>query len=913
MLGGLLKVVFGSANDRLVKSLRRRVEAVNNLEPTIQALSDAALRAKTAEFRARLESGTSLDDLLPEAFAVVREAARRVLGQRHYDVQLIGGLALHQGMIAEMKTGEGKTLVATLAVYVNALPGKGVHVVTVNDYLASRDSQWMGAIYRFLGMEVGCIVHGLSEDERRRSYNADITYGTNHEFGFDYLRDNMKFHVSDRVMRPFHYALVDEVDSILIDEARTPLIISGPAEDSSALYQAVDKLIPALIEGDYEKDEKQKSVTLTEAGVERVEQWLTEHNLIQGSLYDVHNMAYVHHVNAALRAHKMYQRDVDYIVMKGEVVLIDEFTGRMMEGRRYSDGLHQAIEAKEKVKVQTENQTLASITYQNYFRLYPKLAGMAGTAATEASEFEEIYKLRVVEIPTHVPVKRKDMDDDIYLTFEEKYRAIIKLIRECVERRQPVLVGTTSIERNEFLSELLKKENIQHQVLNARYHDQEAVIVANAGRLGAVTVATNMAGRGTDIKLGGSVEARVMMELGQVPEGAERDEAIERIRREVEMEQQLVLSAGGLCVIGTERHESRRIDNQLRGRSGRQGDPGASKFFICLQDDLMRIFGSDRMEMMLRRLGAEENEAISHSWINKAIERAQQKVEARNFDIRKHLLRYDDVMNDQRKIIYEQRLSLMEHGDVREVVDELFVDVVDQLVRQVVLADEHPDEWNIDALHADLLELTGHNFDIKTWRESDDVNVESLIVWINNTIAEKRAELDQKYGVELIKRIEGLMMLRLLDQAWKEHLLTLDHLRQGINLRSYAQSNPVNEYKREAFNLFKEMLDQVRLRFVNSMLHFQLDRPDEGVDEIMHALLPRVNFEKMAELTPDWDGSAESLQQEDSQDAAPVQRQTRQVTHMDPQDPSTWGRVSRNDACPCGSGQKFKHCHGAIG
>lgn len=908
MFGALLKAVFGSANDRLVKNLRRRIEAINSLEPKIQALDDEALRGKTSEFRARLAGGEPLDNMIPEAFAVVREAARRVLGQRHYDVQLIGGLALHGGMIAEMKTGEGKTLVSTLAVYANALPGKGIHVVTVNDYLAKRDSEWMGAIYKFLGMEVGCIIHGISETERRRSYNADITYGTNHEFGFDYLRDNMKFQIDERVMRPFHFAIVDEVDSILIDEARTPLIISGPAEDSSELYQAVNKLIPTLKDEDYEKDEKQKSVTLTESGVEHIEQWLTEKGLIEGSLYDVHNMQYVHHVNAALRAHKMYQRDVDYIVMKGEVMLIDEFTGRMMEGRRYSDGLHQAIEAKENVKVQTENQTLASITYQNYFRLYPKIAGMAGTAATEASEFEEIYKLRVIEIPTHVPVKRRDVDDDIYLTFEEKYRAIIKLIRECVERQQPVLVGTTSIERNELLAALLKKENIKHQVLNARYHDQEAVIVANAGRLGAVTVATNMAGRGTDIKLGGSVEARVMSELAHMQPGPDFDAAVERIQKEVAEEHQKVLDAGGLFVIGTERHESRRIDNQLRGRSGRQGDPGASKFFISLQDDLMRIFGSDRMDMMLRRLGAEENEAISHSWINKAIERAQQKVEARNFDIRKHLLRYDDVMNDQRKIIYEQRLSLMEHEDVRDVVDELFGDVIEQLVHQIILPDTHPDEWNIDSLHAEVLAITGESVDWHTWRDRDDVTIDSLIEKLHTMVSEKRALLDQQYGEPMMKRVECLMMLRLLDRHWKEHLLTLDHLRQGINLRSYAQSNPVNEYKREAFNLFKNMLDQVRADFVQSMLHFRLDRPDEGMDEIIHALLPRVSFEKMAELTPGWldQQNAEKPQETNTP------RLTRQKTDVDPNNSATWGRVMRNDPCPCGSGKKYKHCHGAL-
>lgn len=914
MFGAALKAVFGSANDRVVKSLRRDiVEATNNWEPTIQALSDDELKRKTFEFRTRLEGGESLDKMMPEVFAVVREAAKRVLGQRHYDVQLVGGMALHKGMIAEMKTGEGKTLVATLAAYSNALPGKGVHVVTVNDYLARRDSDWMGAIYRFLGLSVGCIVHGLSDEARRQAYGADITYGTNHEFGFDYLRDNMKFTAKERVMRSFHYAIVDEVDSILIDEARTPLIISGPAEDSSKLYKQVDKLIPTFVDGDFEKDEKQKSITLTESGVERAERWLQENDMIQGSLYDAHNMAYVHHVNSALRAHKMYQRDVDYIVMKGEVVLIDEFTGRMMDGRRYSDGLHQAIEAKENVKVQTENQTLASITYQNYFRLYPKIAGMAGTAATEADEFEEIYKLSVVEIPTHVPVQRKDMDDEIYLTFEEKYKNIIKLIRECHGREQPVLIGTTSIERNELLSSLLKRDGIPHQVLNARLHDQEAVIVANAGRLGAVTVATNMAGRGTDIKLGGSLEARLQMELGDMEPSPERDAAVARIKQEIEDEKKKVLEAGGLFVIGTERHESRRIDNQLRGRSGRQGDPGASKFFISLQDDLMRIFGSERMEMMLRKLGAQEDEAISHKWINKALERAQQKVEARNFDIRKHLLRFDDVMNDQRKIIYEQRLALMEQSDIRETVDELFDDMLNQMVANTIDEQLHPDQWNVDLLHTEALALTGRDLPIKEWVESDDITPALLTDRLKGAVAEQRAENETRYGAQIMRGVECFTMLRLLDQNWKDHLLTLDHLRQGINLRSYAQSNPINEYKREAFNLFEIMLERVRTDFVQAILHFRLDASDTNIDDLMQVLLPRVSFDQTSELTPDWMAAQQEHQKQEQDFDMPATRNIRRAAPIiDPQNPATWGRVSRNSLCPCGSGQKYKYCHGQM-
>ncbi|HEX6956357.1 MAG TPA: preprotein translocase subunit SecA, partial [Ferrovibrio sp.] len=821
MLGAIAKKLFGSANDRAVKSYLKTVQAINALEPEIAKLTDAALQGKTVEFRERLAKGQDLDDLLPEAFAVVREAAKRVLGQRHYDVQLIGGMVLHDGRIAEMKTGEGKTLVATLAVYLNALAGKGVHVVTVNDYLAKRDAEWMGRVYGFLGLTTGVIVHGLTDEERREAYACDVTYGTNNEYGFDYLRDNMKFQREQMVQRPFNFAIVDEVDSILIDEARTPLIISGPSEDTTDLYVKVNALIPKLTPEDYEKDEKQRTVNFTEAGTEHIEQLLRDAGLLKSdSLYDIENITVVHHANQALRAHALFTRDVDYIVKDDKVVIIDEFTGRMMEGRRYSDGLHQALEAKEGVSVQTENQTLASITFQNYFRMYPKLAGMTGTAATEAAEFADIYRLEVVEIPTNVPVARQDMDDEVYRTAREKYESIVKLIEECRQKGQPVLVGTVSIEKSELLSDFLKKKKIPHNVLNARHHDQEAFIVAQAGRLGAVTIATNMAGRGTDIQLGGNAEMRILQET-QGMDGEAKEKLAEKIRAEVAVEKEKVLAAGGLFVIGTERHESRRIDNQLRGRSGRQGDPGASKFFLSLEDDLLRIFGSERMDSMLQRLGLQEGEAIIHPWINKALEKAQQKVEARNFEARKYVLKFDDVMNDQRKVVYEQRREIMNAPDVQDMVAHMRAEVINDMVARCIPPGALPDQWDTAGLHEECLRLLGLDLPIADWAKEEGIAEAEIRERIEEATNRKLAEKAANVGPELMRMAEKSLLLQILDHAWKEHLLSLDHLRQGINLRAYAQRDPLNEYKREAFELFESMLAQLRQQVTSMLCHLE--------------------------------------------------------------------------------------------
>ncbi|MDF2765975.1 MAG: secA, partial [Rhodospirillales bacterium] len=823
MLANLAKRIFGSANDRFLKSLAKDVAAINALEPELEKLSDEELRARTPALKKRLEEGESLDDLLVDAFATVREASKRTLGQRHFDVQLLGGMVLHRGMISEMKTGEGKTLVATLPVYLNALAGKGVHVVTVNDYLAQRDAEWMGQIYRFLGMTVGCIVHGLSDPERRAAYASDVTYGTNNELGFDYLRDNMKFRLEDMVHREFNYAIVDEVDSILVDEARTPLIISGPAEDSSELYIRVNKLIPGLGEGDFEKDEKLRAVTLTEQGSHRIEDLLREAGLLKvGGLYDVQNVALVHHVNQALRAHKLFSRDTEYIVKDGKIIIIDEFTGRPMEGRRYSEGLHQALEAKEGVKIQMENQTLASITFQNYFRLYPKLAGMTGTAMTEAGEFSEIYKLEVIEVPTNLPMIRQDHDDEVYRTQGEKYEAIIQLIEEARERKQPVLVGTVSIEKSELLSNLLKQRKIPHQVLNARYHEQEAFIIAQAGRLGAVTIATNMAGRGTDIQLGGNVDMRLKQELAAIVDEAERAKRAEAIRAEVAAAKEVALNAGGLYVIGTERHESRRIDNQLRGRSGRQGDPGASKFFLSLEDDLMRIFGSNRMDGILQRLGLKEGEAIVHAWINKALEKAQQKVEARNFEIRKNLLRYDDVMNDQRKVIYEQRKELMRVTDVSDTLAEMRQEVIEGAVRRCIPENAYAEQWDTKGLHEECLRLFGLDLPIADWAKEEGIADKEIEDRIRQAVDRKMAEKAANYGPQVMRVAERSILLQLLDQAWKDHLLQLDHLRHGIGLRAYAQRDPLNEYKREAFDLFEQMLTHLREQVTAMMAHLEI-------------------------------------------------------------------------------------------
>ena len=915
MLQSFAKRLFGSANDRLVKSLRKEVERINALEPEYEQLSDEQLAAKTVEFRKRLQDGEGLDRLLTEAFAAVREAAKRTLGQRHFDVQLIGGMVLHKGDIAEMKTGEGKTLVATLAVYLNALPGKGVHVVTVNDYLARRDSAWMGAIYRFLGLEVGCIVHGLTDVERRAAYNADVTYGTNNEFGFDYLRDNMKFRLEDMVQRDFNFAIVDEVDSILIDEARTPLIISGPAEDSSELYRAMDKVVPRLEEEHWEKDEKARAVTLTDSGTERVEEILAEMEMMEsGSLYDVHNIGLLHHVNQALRAHKLFSRDTDYIVKNDKVVIIDEFTGRMMEGRRYSDGLHQALEAKEGVTVQMENQTLASITFQNLFRAYPKLAGMTGTAMTEADEFREIYDLEVIEIPTNRQVARLDNDDEVYRSAREKYEAIIRQIEECRERKQPVLVGTVSIEKSEYLADMLKKKRVPHNVLNARYHEQEAFIIAQAGAPGAVTIATNMAGRGTDIQLGGNIEMRVRQEAEPIEDEAKRQKKIEQIEAEVEANRDIVKQAGGLYVLATERHESRRIDNQLRGRSGRQGDPGASSFFLSLEDDLMRIFGSERMESMLKRLGLEEGEAITHTWVNKALEKAQSKVEARNFEIRKNLLKFDNVMNDQRKVVFEQRRELMRADDVQEAVAEMRQQVVDDLIKRCIPKEAYAEQWDINLLHEECLRLFGLDLPVRDWAAEEGIADQEIRERLSRTVDEKMAAKTANIGPEIMRTAEKHVLLTVLDKQWKDHLLSLDHLRQAVGLRAYAQRDPLNEYKREAFELFEEMLSQVREETISLLARIEI-RPQTAIEQLtpQRPSVPMTEGRQDPALAAAAPGAEAGMQPVGGGAAvAEAPRPQQAAAQIDPNDPATWGKVQRNAPCPCGSGKKYKHCHGRV-
>jgi preprotein translocase subunit SecA len=908
MIGALARRLFGSANDRYLKALRPIVSAINELEPQLEAMSDDELRERTVRFKQQLSEGAELDDILVDAFATVREAARRTLGQRHFDVQLMGGVVLHRGMIAEMKTGEGKTLVSTLPVYLNALTGNGVHVVTVNDYLARRDAEWMGQIYRFLGLTVGCIVHELDDLQRKEAYLCDVTYGTNNELGFDYLRDNMKFRLEDMVHRPFHYAIVDEVDSILIDEARTPLIISGPTEDNSELYIRVDKLIPALEGGDYEKDEKQRTVALTESGVEKIEGMLRQYRLMQtGSLYDIHNVGLVHHVNQALRAHKLFARDTDYIVRDDKVVIIDEFTGRMMEGRRYSEGLHQALEAKEGVTVQNENQTLASITFQNYFRLYPKLAGMTGTAMTESQEFSDIYKLEVIEIPTNEPCIRDDTDDEVYRTTREKYDAIVQHVLECQEHKQPVLVGTVSIEKSEALSAIFKKHKIPHNVLNARYHEQEAYIIAQAGWPGTVTIATNMAGRGTDIQLGGNVEMRLKTELAPIEDAAEREARAAAIRAEVARAHEEVVQTGGLFIVGSERHESRRIDNQLRGRSGRQGDPGASKFFVSLEDDLMRIFGSERMDSMLQRLGLKEGEAIIHPWVNKALAKAQQKVEARNYDIRKQLLKFDDVMNDQRKVIYEQRKEIMSARDVAATVTDMRLETIDEMVAAAIPENSLVDQWDIQGLHAECLRLLALDLPLAEWAKEEGITSEEIRERITAAADRKMAEKSANYGPELMRNVEKSLLLQLLDQTWKDHLLSLDHLRQGINLRAYAQRDPLNEYKREAFELFEAMLANLRQHVTSVLSHVEL------------RVQPQPAF-AMAGGEPEMAMAEERATGTTGRPASPPRTPRRAASRNGadrggprPAAPrSPWAGTPRNAPCPCGSGRKFKHCHGRV-
>ena len=867
MFSAVAKALFGTSNDRVVKALAPQVAAIGALEPIMQALDDAGLKAQTTKLRTRFDGGESLDALLPEAFATVREAAIRTIGQRHFDVQLMGGIILHQGKITEMKTGEGKTLVATLAAYLNALPGQGVHVVTVNDYLAARDSAWMGQIYEFLGLEVGCIKAGLSDDERRRAYHADITYATNNEIGFDYLRDNMKFSLENMVQRAPYFAIVDEVDSILIDEARTPLVISGQAESSSELYGAVDKLIPQLTAEDFELDEKQRNITLTDAGTEHAEQILHAAGLIvAGTLFDAENIGLLHHINMGLRAHHLFTRDSHYMIRQDQVVIIDEFTGRAMEGRRFSDGLHQALEAKEGVEIHPENQTLASITYQNLFRLYAKLSGMTGTAMTEAGEFSEIYNLSVVAIPTNKPVVREDHHDEIYRSSGERDEAVIAEIVACRKKGQPVLVGTVSIEKSEALSGELKKKQIPHQVLNAKFHEQEAKIIADAGIPGSVTIATNMAGRGTDIQLGGNLEARLAESDGTA-------KAHKAIIKEVEAAKAKALKAGGLYVIGTERHESRRIDNQLRGRSGRQGDPGASKFYLSLQDDLMRIFGSERLDAILGRLGLEEGEAIIHPWINKAIEKAQSKVEARNFEIRKQLLKFDDVMNDQRKVVFEQRRQIMDADEVAATITEMRQDVIADLVAEAIPQGSYADSWDGAVLREGAARYLGLDVPANDWIAEDGIDGAGIEERLNEMAAKHQAEKAASVGTEVMRRAEKSLLLQVLDQSWKEHLLALDQMKQSVSLRAYAQKNPLDEYKREAFTLFQYMLNHLRQTITSVMAHIVFN--PTPMDEDAGATRPVVGG------------------------AADISKKTFQKT-------------PRNAPCPCGSGKKFKHCHGAI-
>ena len=936
MLGTLARKIFGSANDRRLKGYAPKVAAINAMEPEVAALSDEALRDRTRAFREQIEAGASLDDILVPAFATVREAAKRTLGQRHFDVQLIGGMVLHEGGIAEMRTGEGKTLVATLATYLNALAGKGVHVVTVNDYLASRDAGWMGRIYEFLGLSVGVIVHGLDDTERAKAYAADITYGTNNEFGFDYLRDNMKYELAQMVQRPHFFAIVDEVDSILIDEARTPLIISGPSDDKSDLYNQIDAIVPRLVREDYEVDEKQRTANLTEAGNEHVEQLLREIGLLrEGSLYDAANVTIVHHVQQALKAHTLFQRDKDYIVRNGELVIIDEFTGRMMPGRRYSEGLHQALEAKEHVQVQPENVTLASITFQNYFRLYKKLAGMTGTASTEADEFAEIYNLDVVEIPTNRPVLRLDEDDEVYRSGPEKLKAIVREIEAANLNMQPMLVGTTSIEKSEQLAEFMQQNGYRQinfedpqglqklyeaarsgkpsklfAVLNARFHEQEAYIVAEAGVPGAITIATNMAGRGTDIQLGGNVEMRVAQECASLEPGPDRDAREAAIRAEIAAFREKSIAAGGLYIIGTERHESRRIDNQLRGRSGRQGDPGRSKFFLSLQDDLMRIFGSDRMDSMLVRLGLKEDEAIVHPWINKALEKAQQKVEARNFDIRKNILKYDNVMNDQRKVVFEQRREMMALESLEETVTNMRGNVIDDLVSTRIPKDSYPEAWDIAGLDEDVRTKLNLELPLAAWAKEEGIGEEEITERVHKAADEAYAARVEKNTPDVMRYIEKQVVLQVLDHFWREHLVMLDHLRQVIGWRGYAQRDPLNEYKSEAFELFNALISQW-----HDISTAQLMRV-----EVAFEPASAEGNQSMADLAPPSADEQAAIDEINARIAAgalspqslTLAEERQEPAARDPKDPSTWGKIGRNEACPCGSGKKFKHCHGVL-
>lgn len=903
----ILTKIFGTANDRIIKKLQKEIQRISDFENKIKDLTDEELKAKTIEFKKKLADGKTLDDISYEAFAVVREASKRVSGQRHYDVQLIGGLIMHRGSISEMRTGEGKTLASTLPAYLNALSGKGVHIVTVNDYLAKRDSEWMGKIFRFLGLSVSAVIGDMNDFERKTAYNCDITYATNNELGFDYLRDNMKFTEESKVQRTFNYAIIDEVDSILIDEARTPLIISGPVDDRSELYSKIDTLVKMLNQSDYEKDEKLKTVNLTEDGINKIELMLAEKALIsQGSsLYDFDNLNLVHYINQSLRAHHIFARDVDYIIKDKKIMIIDEFTGRVMDGRRYSDGLHQSIEAKEQVPIQNENQTLASITFQNYFRMYPKLSGMTGTAMTEAGELKDIYNLEVISVPTHNKITRKDLDDEIYGTRQEKYNAIMNLIKDCYKREQPILVGTISIEKSEEISKELTKNNILHKVLNAKMHEQEAHIIAQAGRLGAVTIATNMAGRGTDIMLGGNPEM-MAEDLDDKNLSADQHKAaMTRIKEEVSKEKEQVIAAGGLYVIGTERHESRRIDNQLRGRSGRQGDPGSTRFFLSLEDDLMRIFASDRISGVLRTLGLKDGEAIGHPMISRSLEKAQQKVESHNYEIRKNLLRFDDVMNDQRKIVYEQRNEIISSEDVAEFRLNMTEQLVTNLVQRYINPGAYREDWLLNDLSTEI----HHTFDIEispkeiSEIDGNEVDIATKITELVNDLFKRKEE---SYTTEIMRDASRYILLTTLDQVWKEHLHNLDYLRQGISLRAYGQKDPLNEYKREAFNLFEKMLDHLRELYIQRLCFLHVDA--EHVNR-QSMLLANKELQEMSRSRTDPAfekyNSGVSLETK----ATPFKSY---VTPEDrsPSDPETWGKISRNEACPCGSGKKYKHCHG---
>jgi len=908
MFAAVAKSIFGSANDRYVRSLGKYVDAINGFEPNISALTDDELRGQTELFRQRLANGEKLDSLIPEAFATVREAAIRTLGQRHYDVQLIGGIALHRGEIAEMKTGEGKTLVATLAVYLNALEGKGVHVVTVNDYLARRDADWMGQIYRFLGMTVGVIVPNMPDQDKRDAYNSDITYATNNELGFDYLRDNMKYSRDQMVQRPFNFAIVDEVDSILIDEARTPLIISGPTDDKSDLYISVDGIVKSFVPADYDKDEKQKSVVLTEEGTEKAERALEAAGLIEGrNLYDIANTQVVHHLNQALKANVMFKKDIDYIVKEGKVVIIDEFTGRMMDGRRWSDGLHQAVESKEGVDIEPENQTLASITFQNYFRMYPKLSGMTGTAMTEAPEFFDIYKMNVVSIPTNVPVQRIDEDDVFYKTITEKFAAIADELKIKQELGQPVLVGTVSIEKSEMLSEYLQKQGVKHSVLNARFHEQEAHIVAQAGRMGAVTIATNMAGRGTDIQLGGNLEFRMQDEFASLEQGTPDYEAqAEKVRAEIVAEKQRVLEVGGLYVLGTERHESRRIDNQLRGRSGRQGDPGLSKFYLSLDDDLLRIFGPQTMFARLMNKNLEDGEAIVSPWISKAIETAQRKVEARNYDIRKQVVEFDDVMNDQRKVIYEQRADIMDAETVSDVINDMRAETAAAIIAVNCPEGTYPEQWNVGELKESIDAVFGLQPPIDEWLHEDAVDQELLTERVQKLADEAMAAKTADVELERWSDIEKQILIQTLDHHWKEHLATLDALRQVIHLRSYAQKKPIDEYKQEAFLLFERLLVSIREEVTRMLMRAQIQIEPAPLPELPDFITQHLDPLSGEDDTDDIDAAARGL----IPNFQPISAIPQQPMPRDAAGNVAEAPISRNAPCPCGSGKKYKHCHG---